>query len=118
MPLMVLGEDGREIHENLSDMDAHALAQNVHAATGETVTLIPWIEKDGEYVLDKAGARTFPAGGDSVEAAEKPQDDIWKMSGKDLDALAATHAIKGYKKSAKVDDKRKMLANLLSPASA
>lgn len=117
MPLMVLGEDGRELHDKLGELDAHTLAQNVHAATGETVTLVPWVEDGGEYVLDKKAARTYPAEGDAVEPEEKGEDDIWKMTGKELDALASTHNVQGYKKSAKVDDKRKMLANLLSPAS-
>lgn len=67
MPVQVLGEDGRELHENLHESDAHDLAARVHAATGETLTLIPYVLKKGEYVLDKAAATLFPA------AAEEPK---------------------------------------------
>lgn len=119
MPLQVLGEDGRELHDKLQDSDAHDLAQRVHAATGEVLTLIPWVEKKGEYVLDKASARLFPES--AAKKSDKPatkteptgEPDVWKMKGAALDKLAAEHKIEGYSKSAKVADKRKMVADAI-----
>jgi hypothetical protein len=61
MPIQVRGADGREIAENLGDDDAADLARNVHAASGETVTLIPFVEFDGVYSLDESKSYTFPA---------------------------------------------------------
>jgi hypothetical protein len=59
MPFLVKvaeGDDPRELAENLSDNDAKELAIRVHAATGEIVTLIPYMHKGGRYVLDEDGA--------------------------------------------------------------
>lgn len=67
MPTMVKGGDGRVLAENLADSDAHALAQRVHAATGELVTLIPYMFAKGKYVLDEAASRVVGAVEEVVE---------------------------------------------------
>lgn len=59
-PTMVKAEDGHVIEDMLSDLDALDLARRVHAATGETLSLIPYVLKKGEYVLHEAEATVFP----------------------------------------------------------
>lgn len=108
MPVQVLGEDGRELHENLHESDAHDLAARVHAATGETLTLIPYVLKKGEYVLDKAAATLFPAEGDAVDPA-----DLSKLTVKELDALAAEHGVE-FDAKAKKQDKVAALESALA----
>lgn len=83
MPFKVTGEDGRVLHDNLSDHDARVLAGNVHAATGEQVTLTPLVfnDKRREYVEDADGVVHFGAKAepepepeaDGAAAAEKPK---------------------------------------------
>lgn len=64
MPFLVKVADGdnpRALAENLSDDDARDLARRVHAATGDIVTLVPYLFSKGQYVLDEDGAQLFGA---------------------------------------------------------
>lgn len=72
MPTQVRGENGRIIHDQLSDADAGELARLVHAAEGEVVKLVPFVLKGEEWVLDEAGARTVGAPVEEAPA-EKPK---------------------------------------------
>jgi hypothetical protein len=90
MPTQVRGADGRVIMKETNDGDATQLARQVHANTGEVVTLVPFIDKHGEWVLDEANARTFgaPQVEETVLADEITDDELDALKVKDLKALA------------------------------
>lgn len=70
MPTMVLGEDGRLIDEKLGDDDARQVARNLHANTGEVVTLVPYEpNEDGEYEPNHDAAVTVGVHPEEQEAA-------------------------------------------------
>lgn len=93
MPKQVRGQDGRIIQKQLSDGDADTVARQVHANTGEVVTLVPFIDKgeDG-YVLDEDAATTVGAPPVEETAVELPEvvgdDEIESLTKDQIHALA------------------------------
>lgn len=117
MPTMVKGEDGREIAEKLGDLDAVNTARKVHSNTGEVLTLIPYVHEKGAWVLDEENAYTFGAHAtEEVPIDESGSVDLSTLTGAQLDVLAAEKGVEGYKKSAKVADRRAYLEAALSEA--
>lgn len=111
--------DGEEriLADKLGNDDAKDLARNVHANTGEIVTLTPYLydEKVGDYVLDAAATQTH--GSKPVEKTDWTEESLGALSGGELNALAATHEVADWKKSAKKDDKvAALLAHQAGPA--
>lgn len=72
MAYEVRGEDGRLLHRQLNDQDAHSLAYRVTVETGETVTLIPWRLSEGEWATDEDMAEKV---GGAAKAEKKPKKD-------------------------------------------
>lgn len=97
MPKQVRGADGRVIERQMSDTDADVIARNVHAATGEVVTLIPfaWNEKTESYVLEEDQATTV--GAPPVEEVEIPDvvtdDELKDLKVAQLKLLAAREEV-------------------------
>lgn len=88
----------RELADNLNDLDAHTLAQRVHEATGETITLTPFAAKGDGYVLAHKDARTIPP-----PAAEVSEEDLSALTVSELKALAAERDVDVPAKAKKAD---------------
>lgn len=111
--------DGQEriLADKLGNDDAKDLARNVHANTGEIVTLTPYLYDDeqADYVLDHDGATTH--GSKTVEATDWTEESLGELSGAELNDLAEAHEVADWKKSAKNADKiAALLAHQAGPA--
>ena len=97
MPMDVLGADGRVIKTNTDEADAKDTARNVHAATGEVVTLVPYVFDGENWVPDADQATAHGAEpGDAPQETETTEstaapDESWSVA--DLKKYAADHGI-------------------------
>ena len=70
----------RVIEENINNTDAHRIAIGVHAS-GEVVTLTPWMWDGEQYVLDTAAAVEVGAKAEAAPKKKAKKDDAAEAEG-------------------------------------
>lgn len=93
MPVQIRGEDGRIVADNLSETDGQTLAVNVHANTGELVTVVPLVHDGETYVPDESAARTVGAAPVAAVEDEEPSAETLEVTEELADAGVSDEGI-------------------------